>query len=116
MRSATRPATIAARSEAQGSTSAMAKPRKPINDFSVYLIVRLAVCVLQALSLSKARSFAGFLGWLAHRIDRRHREVARDNLRHAFPELADNQIDRFVRESYEHFATVFVEMVQIPRR
>lgn len=94
----------------------MAKPRKPINDYAVFLIVRLVVCVLQALSLTKARSFASFLGWLAFRIDRRHREVARENLRHAYPDLSAKKIEDYVRAMYEHFATVLVEIVQIPRR
>jgi KDO2-lipid IV(A) lauroyltransferase len=94
----------------------MAKPRKPVNDYAVYLVVRLVVCVLQALSLAKARAFARFLGWLAYRVDRRHREVAADNLRHAYPAASDGAIYRHVRAVYRHFATMFVEIVQIPRR
>jgi KDO2-lipid IV(A) lauroyltransferase len=94
----------------------MAKPRKPANDLAVYLVIRLAVCVLQALSLAKAQAFARFLGWLAYRINRRHREVARDNLRRAFPDASDAAVDRHVRAMYRHFATVAVEFVQIPRR
>ena len=42
---------------------------------------------------------AGRLAWLAYRVDRRHREVARDNLRHAFPERCADpaECDRLVR-------------------
>jgi KDO2-lipid IV(A) lauroyltransferase len=94
----------------------MAKPRNPVNDYAVYLAVRLVVCILQALSLAKAQSFARFLAWLAYRIDRRHREVARENLRHAYPTASEAAIDRHVRAVYQHFCTVLVEMVQIPRR
>ena len=94
----------------------MAKPRKPVNDYAIYLVVRLTVCVLQALSLAKAQAFGRFLAWLAYRVDRRHREVARDNLRRAFPAASDAAIDRHVRAIYRHFCTVLVEIVQIPRR
>ena len=94
----------------------MAKIRKPVNDYAVYLAVRLVVCVLQALSLAKARAFARLLARLAYRIDPRHREVARDNLRHAFPAASEAAIDRHVRAVYRHFCTVLVEIVQIPRR
>src|SRR5207248_204757 len=37
------------------------------------------------------------------------------NLRHAFPELAEPALDALVRATYEHFATVLVEMVRLPR-
>ncbi|HEY1376738.1 MAG TPA: hypothetical protein VGF55_08080, partial [Gemmataceae bacterium] len=94
----------------------MAKPRKPVADYAVYLAVRLTVCVLQALSLAKARAFAHFLAWLAYRVNRRHREVARDNLRRAFPAASDAALDRHVRAVYRHFCAVLVEIVQIPRR
>jgi KDO2-lipid IV(A) lauroyltransferase len=94
----------------------MAKPRNPVADYGVYLVIRLAVCVVQALSLAKALAFARFLAWVAYRVDRRHREVARDNLRHAFPAASDAAIDRHVRAVYAHFCAVLMEMMQIPRR
>jgi KDO2-lipid IV(A) lauroyltransferase len=94
----------------------LAKPRKPVNDYAVYLAVRLVVCVLQGMSLNLARSLAGGLAWLAYHVDRRHRAVAVDNLRHAYPGASDTAIDRHVRAVYRHFCTVLVEIVQIPRR
>jgi KDO2-lipid IV(A) lauroyltransferase len=94
----------------------MAKPRNQTADYVVYLAIRLVVCVLQALSLAKAQAFARFLAWLAYRIDPRHREVARENLRHAYPAAPEAAIDRHVRAVYQHFCTILVEMIQIPRR
>jgi KDO2-lipid IV(A) lauroyltransferase len=94
----------------------MAKPRKPVTDFAVYLAVRLVVCVIQALSLPKAVAFGRFLAAIAYRVDRRHREVARENLRHAFPGASDAAIDRCVRGVYRHFCTVLMEIAQAPRR
>ena len=95
----------------------MSKPRSKLADYTVYLIVRLIVCVLQALSLEAARQAAGTLAWLAYRVDRRHRLVAHDNLRHAFAgTLSDQQRDALVRQVYRHFCTLLVEIIQIPRR
>jgi KDO2-lipid IV(A) lauroyltransferase len=94
----------------------MAKPRNPVADYGVYLIVRLAVCVVQALSLTKALAFGRFLAWVAYYVDRRHREVARDNLRHAYPAASEAAIDRLVRAVYRHFCGVLMEMMQLPRR
>jgi Kdo2-lipid IVA lauroyltransferase/acyltransferase len=96
----------------------MAKPRKPIVDFAVYAIVRAAVCILQALPLPIALAFGRCLALLAYQVDKRHREVARDNLRHAFPELCADPIecDRVVRACYTHFCTMAVELTVISRR
>ena len=95
----------------------MAKPRSVVVDYSVYLLVRLAVCVIQALSLPAARRTGEFLAWLAYRIDRRHREVARDNLRHAFPgRYTEAELRDVVQATYRHFCTVLIEIVHMPRK
>jgi len=94
------------------------KRRQPLIDFAIYLAVRLAVCLVHSLSMRLALRLAEALAWLAYQVDRRHREVAAENLRHAFPELASNstRIDRLVRDTYRHFLTVAVEMVLLPRK
>jgi KDO2-lipid IV(A) lauroyltransferase len=96
----------------------MAKPRKPVFDFAVYVAVRLAVCVIQALPPGAARRLADGLAWLAYRFDRRHREAAADNLRRAFPGRYEGpaECDRAVRAVYRHFLTVAVEIIQLPRK
>jgi KDO2-lipid IV(A) lauroyltransferase len=94
----------------------MAKPRSHTADYLIYLIVRVFVCVIQALPPAGARAFAAGLAWLAHRVNRRHREVARDNLRHAFPgRYSDAELDALVRKVYRHFCTLLVEIIQVPR-
>src|SRR5262245_29320526 len=75
---------------------AMAKERSAVADFTVYALVRIVICIVQALPWRMAVSVAGGLAWLAYRIDRRHREAALDNLRHAFPETTPAQRDRMV--------------------
>jgi KDO2-lipid IV(A) lauroyltransferase len=95
----------------------MAKERRPALDYVVYLAVRLAVCLLQALSPAQARAVAHGLAWLAHRLDRRHCAVARDNLRHAFPgRYSDAELDRLVRGVYRHFCGVLAEIAHLPRK
>src|SRR5205823_2184077 len=63
------------------------KKRSPVADYAVYLLVRVLVCLIQILSWRMALSLARGLAWLLYRVDRRHRRVALDNLRHAFPQL-----------------------------
>src|SRR5262249_11899345 len=61
--------------------------------------------------------FARALAWLLYKVDRRHRLVADENLRHAFgKQLDDRQRDALVRAVYVHFCTMLVEIIQFPRR
>ncbi len=93
----------------------MAKKRSSRTDLAVYLLVRCAVCIVQILSWAWALRLARGLAWLAYRLDRRHRLVAADNLRCAFPDLDEPALDRLVQASYLHLATMVVEMIRLPR-
>jgi KDO2-lipid IV(A) lauroyltransferase len=95
----------------------MAKPRSVVVDYAFYILVRLVVCVIQALSLAAARKSGQFLALLAYRIDRRHREVARDNLLHAFPgRYTEGELQDMVRATFRHFCTMLIEIVLLPRK
>lgn len=93
----------------------MAKKRPWQVDYSIYLIVRIIICVVQMLTWYRARQLADFLGWLAYRLDRRHRLVAAENIRHAFPEMNEAAVDALVRASYRHWLNVVIEMIRMPR-
>jgi KDO2-lipid IV(A) lauroyltransferase len=93
----------------------MAKPRQCWLDFAVYAAVRVVVCIVQALPRGLIWRLADLLAGLAYRIDRRHRAVAAENLRHAFPHLDDAQVDRLVRAAYRHICLVAFEMTMLPR-
>src|SRR5262249_23760780 len=93
------------------------KPRSRVVDFSVYAAVRFVVCLLQALSPAAGRRIAGGLAWLAYHVDRRHRRVADENLRHAFPgRYTDAERDQMIRAVYRHFCTMLIEIIHMPRR
>src|SRR6266849_2238608 len=101
----------------------MSKPRSRLLDYGVYFVVRLVVCVIQSLSFETSCRLADFLAWLVHRIDRRHRSVADENLRYAFAasgasfELATTaQRERIIRNTYRHFCRLLIEIIHLPRR
>jgi KDO2-lipid IV(A) lauroyltransferase len=48
-------------------------------------------------------------------IDRRHRRIARINLRIAFPEMADAEASRIIRRCYRQMGTSAAEFVHLPR-
>lgn len=94
-----------------------AKKKSPVIQFAVYLLVRLIVCVIQALSSEAAREAARFLAWCVHWLDKRHRDVAKENLRNAFPgQYTEAQIDQIVRDIYLHLCRVLVDIAQMRRR
>lgn len=95
----------------------MAKQRSTIADYLIYLVIRFIVCILQMLSYNLARRLAAGLAWLAYRINRRHREVALDNLTHAYgDQFSPAERDRLVRGVYLHFCTLLIEMLHLGRR
>jgi KDO2-lipid IV(A) lauroyltransferase len=95
----------------------MSKPRSRIVDFAVYLAVRVFVCIIQGLSLEAGCTLANIIAWLAYRIDRRHREVAMDNLCHALGDRTTAaERDAIVRSVYKHFCQVIIEISHLPRR
>jgi Kdo2-lipid IVA lauroyltransferase/acyltransferase len=87
-----------------------------VPDYLVYLIVRVAVCVLQALPVETARRLGRRIGSAAFRFDRRHRNVARENLDAAFPgQLSERQITRLTQRVFQHFGVMFAELLVLPR-
>jgi KDO2-lipid IV(A) lauroyltransferase len=95
----------------------MSKPRSRLTDYSVYILLRLFVCVVQALPFVTLPTLARSLARLAFRLDRRHRLVAIDNLQHAFPgQFTSSQLDGLVRLTYRHFCGLMLEIIHLPRR
>jgi len=94
----------------------MSRPRSKSADYAVYLLVRILVCVSQALSFNTVRGIAAALAWLSYHLDRRHRLVANENLRQAVPSrFTDAERDRMVRSVYSHFLGLIGEVVLAPR-
>jgi KDO2-lipid IV(A) lauroyltransferase len=84
-------------------------------DWLVYVAVRVAICVVQALPLSTcewiARSSSNLL---ANRL-RIRREVVRDNLCKAFPEWSPEQHREAARAMWEHLLLMVFEIAHAPR-
>jgi KDO2-lipid IV(A) lauroyltransferase len=88
---------------------------KRLTNLLIYAVVRLGIAVVQMLTEDVACALAAFLGWLAYAIDRRHRNVAVENLRHAFPGLAPSDRDKIVRATFRHFAALAIELARLRR-
>ena len=95
----------------------MSRPRSAAADYASYLAVRIVLCVVQMLTLPASRRLADLMAWLAYHVDRRHRLVADDNLRRAFPDQHNvRDRDQMVRAVYRHFCSLVVEIAHLPRK
>ena len=94
----------------------MARPRSLMKDYAAYFIVRIGVALIQALTDGATRLAAEGFGWAAYRLDSRHRMVADENLRHAFPNLTEDERSQLVRESFFHFVRLIFEVARLPRK
>ncbi len=75
------------------------------------LLLRRLVCLLPA---GPVRSGGGFFGAAGFYLDRRHRRVALDNLRAAFPELPDSERSRLARRSFARLGLNLAESLRLP--
>jgi len=85
-------------------------------DWGVYLVVRIFICLVQAMRMETAQGIAQFLAWLAHRVFRIRRRVVEENLRCAFPHLGAAERERLARRMWEHLFLLVVEVAHAPRK
>lgn len=76
-------------------------------DCLLYMIARLLVSALQALSLRMVAKLGRAGGAVACRIDGRHRRVAERNLAAAFPEKTPAEVSALVRENFRRIGENF---------
>ncbi len=89
---------------------------KPILDYLAYVVVRVFICVIQAMRVETGHAIAQWLAWLASDILHVRGKILGENLRHAFPDLAQAQHDRITREMWEHLFLLVVEVAHTPRK
>jgi KDO2-lipid IV(A) lauroyltransferase len=90
--------------------------RAPVRHRLEYAAYVAAKRALALRSHEAARAAGRRLGALAHRLDRRRRELALANLGLALPELPDPERRRIARESFEQFGAGMFEMVSAAQR
>jgi len=90
--------------------------RKHLVDFLVYLVVRMLICLAQALSIETGAAIARALAWLFCEKIKIRRAVVDDNLAHAFPDLSPRQRHRLARQMWEHLFLLVLEVAHAPRK
>ncbi|MFP4057309.1 MAG: lysophospholipid acyltransferase family protein [Candidatus Brocadiia bacterium] len=89
------------------------KPRSRLRNVAEYALVRSIELPLRLLPVSVALRVGRAIGWLAWKLDRRHRVVAVENAAWALS-LGPYEARRFVRRVYRNVGMTAVECVLLP--
>ncbi|MCF0233972.1 MAG: lysophospholipid acyltransferase family protein, partial [Thermoguttaceae bacterium] len=94
----------------------MKKRPSKIVDYSVYLVVRIVICVVQSLSLDVCRRGAEALAFLFNDVLRARGKLVDANLYCAFPELSARERKDLSRRMWRHLFLMVAEVALAPRR
>jgi lauroyl/myristoyl acyltransferase len=89
---------------------------RAIGDYLVYLVVRILICLVQAIPLSMGIRLARVFAWLFCDVLQIRGAVTEENLAHAFPALSAAARRRLARRMWEHLFLLVLEVAQTPRK
>jgi Kdo2-lipid IVA lauroyltransferase/acyltransferase len=90
--------------------------RKAVLDYLVYGVIRILICIAQAIPLSTGRKLAGICAWLMNDVLHMRASVVDENLSHAFPELRPEKRQAMARRMWEHLFLLVLEVAHVPRK
>lgn len=90
--------------------------RRLLIDYVVYLIVRVLVCVIQALHIETCQTLARGIAFLAGDLLRIRGKVIEENLRHVYPHFSDQERKALTRRMWEHLVLLACEVAHAPRK
>jgi KDO2-lipid IV(A) lauroyltransferase len=90
--------------------------RKQMVDYLVYVIIRILICIVQAIRIETGHKMARGLAWLFCDVLHIRRGVVDDNLAHAFPEMSPAKRMELARGMWEHLFLLVLEVAHTPRK
>lgn len=81
-----------------------------------YLLVRVTLSLLQAVSIETCQWLSGWLAWLAGDLLNIRGKVVAENLRLAFPDKSEAERKEIVRRMWAHLFLMVCEIAHIPRK
>ncbi len=89
---------------------------KLLVDFLVYFLVRVVICVAQAIRFETGQMIARRLAWLFADVLKVRGQVVAENLRQAFPDWTESRYRRTRRRMWEHLFLLALEVAHTPRK
>ena len=78
-------------------------------------VVRGLAAATAPLSMATVRRCGNAVGRLVHAVDAFHRDIAHENLAHAFPTRSDAERRAIARDMFGHFGAVLFELLKVGR-
>src|SRR5262245_21224069 len=94
----------------------MKKVVQPVLHYAAYLVVRILICVIQALPMETCLSICRVFAWLATDVIPNRRAVIDDNLLHVFPHYTVRQRHEIKRRMWENLFMIVCEVAHAPRK
>jgi KDO2-lipid IV(A) lauroyltransferase len=85
-------------------------------NYLVYVVVRILICIVQALRLETGVRAARCLAWLFGDVLGIRAGVVDENLAQAFPDLSPQQRHQLSRRMWEHLFVMVLEIAHAPRK
>ena len=89
---------------------------KSFTDYAVYLVVRILICVIQALPLAFCQSASHRIGWFCWEVLRFRRRVIEENLLIAFPDKTAEERASIGLGMWRHLLLMLMEIALAPRK
>ena len=89
---------------------------KQVIDYLVYLVVRIAFCIVQSVPIELCDRCAWGFAWFATRVVPVRRQVIDENLQQAFPGSSSAERQQLALRMWHHLVLMACEMVQVPRK
>ena len=104
-------------SEAATKRSLAAIPRsRRLRCLAEYVVVRVFICIVQAVRIETCDALARGLAWFAADVLKLRGDVVDDNIRHAYPELTAGERRRMARRMWRHLILMVCEIAHVPRK
>src|SRR5437773_9589660 len=87
-----------------------------VRHLAEYFVIRVAMSLIQAVSIDTCANVTGWLAWLASDVLRIRGRVVEENLRIAFPEKDEHDRQRVGRRMWRHLLLMVCEIAHLQRK
>ncbi len=87
-----------------------------IVDYAAYLVVRMFVCMVQAMPVESCAAVARLLATLCASVLKIRRRLVEENLKHAFPNMTASERKELAWKMWVHLFLLVVEVIHAPRK
>jgi KDO2-lipid IV(A) lauroyltransferase len=81
-----------------------------------YLVVRVSLALIQAVSIETCSLVCGWLAWLIHDVARLRGKIVAGNLAHAFPDATEAERHELARRMWHSLLLMVCEIAHAPRK